>query len=152
MCAVKIEINLCTCAVWSVLVFRLNKCWTTGCPEWWMSRLISGRHFAFCWTTAHFCLGFLRLTFSPKILNSGTILKNFTHARIFVSHYKPVTLIPSLFYPGNDVCFFTSAAYNLDHFKLEFVMEANNMNPDQTAPWRSLICIHIACNTGSLNT
>ena len=33
-----------------------------------------------------------------------------------------------------DTLLFTSAAYVQVHFILEFVMEANNMNPDQTAP------------------
>ena len=30
---------------------------------------------------------------------------------------------------------FTPAAYIYMHFRLDFIMEANNMNPDQTAPW-----------------
>ena len=32
------------------------------------------------------------------------------------------------------ICFFTSAAYIQVNFRLQFFMEANNMNPDQTAP------------------
>ena len=30
---------------------------------------------------------------------------------------------------------FTSAAYIIVHSKLDFIMEADTMNPDQTAPW-----------------
>ena len=29
---------------------------------------------------------------------------------------------------------FTSVAYNQEQFRLDFIMEANTMNPDQTAP------------------
>ena len=37
------------------------------------------------------------------------------------------------------------------HFRLDFFMEANNMNPDQTAPnGGSLIWVHIICNTNYL--
>ena len=36
-----------------------------------------------------------------------------------------------------------SAAYTQVHFKLDFIMEANTMYPDQT--------VHIFCNTGYLN-
>ena len=32
------------------------------------------------------------------------------------------------------VCFLTSAAYIQVYFKKDFIMEANTMNPDQTAP------------------
>ena len=39
-----------------------------------------------------------------------------------------------------------SAAYIQVHFRLDFFMEANNMNPDKTAPLRSsLIWVHIVC-------
>ena len=38
---------------------------------------------------------------------------------------------------------FTSAAYIQIHLKLDFIMEANTMNPDQTAPK-----VHIVCNMG----
>ena len=40
------------------------------------------------------------------------------------------------YYPENDesVCFLTSAAYNQVHFSLDFILEANAMNPDRTAP------------------
>ena len=31
---------------------------------------------------------------------------------------------------------FMSAAYIQVHFRLDFFMEANNMNPDQTAAWK----------------
>ena len=31
--------------------------------------------------------------------------------------------------------FVTSAAHIQVHFRLDFFMEANTMNPDQTAPW-----------------
>ena len=46
-----------------------------------------------------------------------------------------------------------SAAYIQEHFRLDFVMEANTMNPDQTAPrGSSLNWVHIVCNIGYLNT
>ena len=38
---------------------------------------------------------------------------------------------------------FTSAAYIQIHLKLDFIMEENTMNPDQTAPK-----VHIVCNMG----
>ena len=50
---------------------------------------------------------------------------------------------------------FVSAAYILAHFRLDFFMEANTTNPDQTAPnglGSSLICVHIVCNIGYLRT
>ena len=43
-----------------------------------------------------------------------------------------------------------SAAYIQVHFRLDFFMEVNNMNPDQTALGSSLIWVHIACNIGYL--
>ena len=35
---------------------------------------------------------------------------------------------------------FTSAAYIQEHFRLDFIMEANNMNLDQTAPKDIVVC------------
>ena len=39
-----------------------------------------------------------------------------------------------------------SAEYIQLLFRLLFTMEANTMNPDQTAPNSSLIWVHIVCN------
>ena len=39
------------------------------------------------------------------------------------------------FCPENVVCLLTSAAYIQAHSRLDLIMEANTMNPDQTAPW-----------------
>ena len=41
---------------------------------------------------------------------------------------------------------FTSAAYIQVYFRLDFIMDANTMNPDHTA--RSLIWVHIICKIG----
>ena len=46
---------------------------------------------------------------------------------------------------------FMSATYIQVHFRLNF-MEANTMNPYQTAPWGSLIWVYIVPNTGYLRT
>ena len=43
---------------------------------------------------------------------------------------------------------YTSAAITLVHFRLDFIMEANTMNPDQTAPF----WVHIVCHIGYLRT
>ena len=48
--------------------------------------------------------------------------------------------------------FIISAAYMQVHFKLDFIMKANTINHDQTAPFSSLICVHIVCNLGYLNS
>ena len=40
-------------------------------------------------------------------------------------------------YPLKILLLFTSATYIQVHFRLDFMMEANTMGPDQTAPWRS---------------
>ena len=40
-----------------------------------------------------------------------------------------------------------SAAYIQMHFRLDFITEANAMDPDQTA---LLVCVHIVCNIGYL--
>ena len=46
-----------------------------------------------------------------------------------------------------------SAAYIQMHSRLDFITEANHMNPDQTAPHRSsLIWVHIVYNIGNLKT
>ena len=50
---------------------------------------------------------------------------------------------------------FTTAAYIQANFRLDFSMEVNTMNPDQTAPFgprlrSSLIWVHIICNIGYL--
>ena len=51
-------------------------------------------------------------------------------------------LIPS---SEHVVCFLCLLHIKL-HLRLYFLMEANNMNPDQTAPSRSsLIRVHIVC-------
>ena len=41
----------------------------------------------------------------------------------------------TIFSPVNAVCFFTSASYIQVLFRLDFFIEANNMNPGQTAHW-----------------
>ena len=38
------------------------------------------------------------------------------------------------FCPETVICFFTSAAYIQLHFRPDFIMEANTMNPYQAAP------------------
>ena len=43
-----------------------------------------------------------------------------------------------------------SAAYIQVHFKLDFLTETNNMNPDQTAP--NQIRVNIFCNIGYQRT
>ena len=64
--------------------------------------------------------------------------------------------LPSIFCPENVGCLSavcTSVAYFQVHFWLEFIMETNTMNPDQTAPKRgSLIWVNIACKIGYLRT
>ena len=46
-----------------------------------------------------------------------------------------------------------SAAHIQVHFRLDFIMEANTMSPDQTAPkGSSLNWVHIVCNTYYLGT
>ena len=51
-------------------------------------------------------------------------------------------LSPQFFFfcPEIAVCFFTSAAYMYiqAHFRLDFIMGANTMSPDQTAPFRAV--------------
>ena len=47
---------------------------------------------------------------------------------------KKLTLIPSLFFVLKMLSAFMSAAYIQVHFRLDSFIEANNMNPDQTAP------------------
>ena len=44
---------------------------------------------------------------------------------------------------------FASAAYIQVHFRLDFLMEANIMNPDQTAPKEKSDQGHIVCNIGT---
>ena len=45
-----------------------------------------------------------------------------------------------------------SAAYNQVQSRLDFFMDANNMNPGQTAPKGQSDLGHIVCNTGYLRT
>ena len=45
-----------------------------------------------------------------------------------------LTLIPPLFLSWKGYPLFTSAAYIQVHFRLDYFMEANNINPDETAP------------------
>ena len=48
---------------------------------------------------------------------------------------------------------FTSAAYTQVLFRLDFILEANTMNTDQTAPHgSSLTWVHIVCNNSYLRT
>ena len=63
-----------------------------------------------------------------------------------------LTFIPPIFFLEKDVCFVTSAAYIQVHFRLDFIMEANTLNPVQTAPRSSLICVHFICNIGYLKS
>ena len=44
------------------------------------------------------------------------------------------TLIPPIFLYNKYFLLFTSAAYIQVHFKLNLIMEANTMNPDQMFP------------------
>ena len=47
------------------------------------------------------------------------------------------------------ILLFKSTVYIHVHFRLDFVLEGDTMNPDQTATLRSsLIWVHIACNIG----
>ena len=41
---------------------------------------------------------------------------------------------PANIFPENFVCFFMPAAKILEHFRLDFIVEENTMNPDQIAP------------------
>ena len=45
-----------------------------------------------------------------------------------------------------------SAVYNHVQFRLDFFMDANNMNPGQTAPKKQSDLGHIVCNTDYLRT
>ena len=47
-------------------------------------------------------------------------------------------LYASIFCTENAICFFTSAAYIQVHFRLDFIMEANTLNPNQMAPLRAV--------------
>ena len=50
---------------------------------------------------------------------------------------------------------FSSAAYIQVHFRLDFILDANAMNPDQTVPLRGVsnkIWIHIVRNIGYLRS
>ena len=61
----------------------------------------------------------------------------------FTTYFNPYPTTKTSF------CFvFTSAAYIQEHFRLDFIMEANTMiiiNPDQTPP-----LLHIVCKIGYL--
>ena len=61
--------------------------------------------------------------------------------------------------PGNHVLFKNPypatffSPENVVCFRLDYFMEANNMNPDQTAPFlSSLIWVHVVCNLGYQRT
>ena len=56
---------------------------------------------------------------------------------------------PIIFGLENVDCSFSSAACIQVHFRLDFIIQANNMNPEQTAP-SSLIWVHIVCNICNL--
>ena len=47
-----------------------------------------------------------------------------------VCHLLTLTLIPPLFFVLKMLSAFMSAAYIQVHFRLDFFMKANNMNPD----------------------
>ena len=48
---------------------------------------------------------------------------------------------PPLFFVLKIMSAVTSAAYIQEHFRQDFFMEANNMNPDQTAMNLGLYCL-----------
>ena len=52
--------------------------------------------------------------------------------------YKLLTLVTPLFFVLQLLSVFTSFAYIQVHYKLDFFMEANNMNPDQTTLMRAV--------------
>ena len=54
----------------------------------------------------------------------------------------------ALAFPHHKTVGILEAAYNQVHFRLDFIMEAYAMSPDQTA----LILVHIVCNRGYLRT
>ena len=69
------------------------------------------------------------------------------------SHMSQIILVLPIFCPENVVCFFPSSAYIQVHFRPDYIMEANAMNPDQTAPkGSSLIWVHSVCIIGHLST
>ena len=47
-----------------------------------------------------------------------------------------ITLFPGIFFPENVACFLPLLHIQV-HSRLDFSMEANTMNPDQTAPLES---------------
>ena len=72
-----------------------------------------------------------------------------------------LTLNPPLFFVLTMFLVITSSVSSLYyiqlHFRLVFIMKANTVNPDQTAPsdcslGSSLIWVHSVCNTGYLRT
>ena len=49
--------------------------------------------------------------------------------------YHILVLIPPIYFcPENIVCFLSLIHYIQVHSRLDFIMKANTMNPDQTAP------------------
>ena len=59
-----------------------------------------------------------------------------------------ISTLIQYFRPENVVCFNVCCIFIQMHFKLDFIMEVNTINPDKTAPWSSLIRVHIFCNIG----
>ena len=55
----------------------------------------------------------------------------------FCAIYYLTVILPTFLCSKNVLCFlvFKSAAYIQVHFRLDFIIEANTMNPNQTAPF-----------------
>ena len=58
----------------------------------------------------------------------------FCHKSVNI-HNDPAKSLACQYFGLKMLSAFTSAVYNIQvHFRLDFIMEANTLNPDQTAP------------------
>ena len=83
----------------------------------------------------------------PNIQDTALIIIS-THS-LLVHADKLNTYPTTIICPQNFVCFYICCIFSSALQTKFFFMEANNMNPDQTAPLGS---IHIVCNIGFLGT
>ena len=70
---------------------------------------------------------------SPQVLCAYKRTVQFL--KIVIHRKRIKNLIPPIFCPEKCHPSFTSAAYIQVHFRLDLIMEANTINPDQTAPF-----------------
>ena len=71
-----------------------------------------------------------------------TYLKN-KKGLLVIYPYTPANILGLKMFAFDICCIYSSV------FRLDFIIDANTMNPDQTAPrgaGSSLICVHIVCN------